>query len=159
MILSSCGNYRLISQCTGDHTYYVVLSMVVLPLYYLAMLQFQTMAQARQSVVVVDGTWNVVASQSKFILALIASFVGECHPGVLLVCVQVRSMVYLLELLNLKQANQLTTSCGNAGCRALSACDDPLWKEFLKYLVNECYSTRWSANRGCKRILCGGCCL
>ena len=37
-------------------------------------------SQARQSVVVIDGMWIVVATQCKFMLAFLASMFGSCYP-------------------------------------------------------------------------------
>ena len=37
-------------------------------------------SQARQSVVVIDGMWIIVATQCKFVLAFLASAFGDCYP-------------------------------------------------------------------------------
>jgi len=51
--------------------------------------------QAHQSVVVVDGSWTFLATQSKFFLAVIASTFGDCYPIIMLSCV---AGVMLLQL-------------------------------------------------------------
>eukprot|EP01043_Picozoa_sp_COSAG02_P002171 COSAG02_NODE_49_length_45106_cov_298.436177_28_plen_339_part_00 len=67
--------------CWGsEHLQYVAGVMVLLVPYYLATLHLQLVAQKRQSVVAVDGMWTVVASQTKFFLAVVASAFGDCHP-------------------------------------------------------------------------------
>ena len=67
--------------CWGSkHLQYVVAVMVLIVPFYVATLHFQLVAQKRQSVVAIDGMWTVVATQTKFFLAIVASAFGDCHP-------------------------------------------------------------------------------
>ena len=89
------------TQCwESTHLGYLLVVMVLLPPYYLATLNLQLAAQviaqrlsvpilalncllgsqARQSVVVIDGMWIIVATQCKFMLAFLASAFGGCYP-------------------------------------------------------------------------------
>eukprot|EP01044_Picomonas_judraskeda_P018697 COSAG03_NODE_3771_length_1837_cov_1.338895_3_plen_199_part_00 len=63
---------------SGSHRNFMLLAMLVLVPYYAACLQFQAEAFSRSSVAPIDGTWNIVATQSKFMLAIIASSFGGC---------------------------------------------------------------------------------
>jgi hypothetical protein len=68
-------------QCWGgQHRSYIVAVLALLVPYYVAALELQRSAQARQTVVKIDGGWLVVTMQSKFLLAVIASSFGECFP-------------------------------------------------------------------------------
>ena len=69
------------TKCWGaQHLTYVVAVMILLVPYYLATLHLQLDALKRQSVIAIDGMWAVVASQTKFFLAVVASSYGDCHP-------------------------------------------------------------------------------
>ena len=73
--------------CWGsEHLQYVAAVMVLLVPYYLATLHLQLVAQKRQSVVAVDGMWTIAASQAKFLLAVVASAFGDCHPLMCAIC-------------------------------------------------------------------------
>ena len=61
-----------------SHRTSALVAMFALVPYYVACLQFQAEAFARSSVAPIDGTWNIVATQSKFMLAIIASNFGGC---------------------------------------------------------------------------------
>lgn len=82
----------------GKHTAYVLTTMLLIVPYYLATLDLQTKAQARLSVVAIDGVWNVVALQTKFLLSAIASNFGTCFPRVMVVCVEVAVVSQLFML-------------------------------------------------------------
>eukprot|EP01046_Picozoa_sp_COSAG06_P036627 COSAG06_NODE_4057_length_4617_cov_7.820496_1_plen_523_part_10 len=81
---------------SGQHRAYLAVAIVLLCPYYLACLHLQVSAYARQSVVAIDGGWSIIATQSKFILAVIASSFGGCYPIVMVVSVQ---MVVISQLL------------------------------------------------------------
>ena len=63
---------------SDSHRNFMLVAMLFLVPYYAACLQFQAEAFSRSSVAPVDGTWNIVATQSKFMLAIIASSFGGC---------------------------------------------------------------------------------
>jgi hypothetical protein len=74
-------------QCwESQHRSYIVAVLTLLVPYYVAALELQRSAQARQTVVRIDGGWLVVTIQSKFLLAVIASSFGECFPIVSTAC-------------------------------------------------------------------------
>ena len=64
----------------GEHRAYISLVIILLVPYYMATLELQSAAQARQSVCKIDGGWSVVSTQSKFMLAFVASSFGSCYP-------------------------------------------------------------------------------
>lgn len=64
----------------GEHRAYICLVILLLVPYYMATLELQSAAQARQSVCKIDGGWSVVSTQSKFMLAFVASSFGSCYP-------------------------------------------------------------------------------
>ena len=61
---------------SAEHRWYLVAVLMMIMPYYLACLQLQATANARQSVLVIDGAWSVLSIQAKFILAVIASSFG-----------------------------------------------------------------------------------
>eukprot|EP01043_Picozoa_sp_COSAG02_P011098 COSAG02_NODE_403_length_23058_cov_12.124134_15_plen_849_part_00 len=83
---------------SGRHRAYLGVAIVLLFPYYVACLQLQVTGYARQSVVIVDGTWSIIATQSKFILAVVASSFGDCYPIVMAVSVQAVVLSQLLLL-------------------------------------------------------------
>ena len=56
---------------------------------HLCLLTVFALMQARQSVIVIDGVWNVASTQLKFILAIIASSAGGCYPIVMVASVEI----------------------------------------------------------------------
>jgi hypothetical protein len=72
---------------TGEHRGYIAVVLFLLVPFYFTALHQQTLAHAEQSVVIIDGGWNVVSTQSKFLLAITASIFGNCFPIVTLVSV------------------------------------------------------------------------
>jgi hypothetical protein len=111
-------------QCYGSqHRIYIGTVLVMLMPYYVAALELQRSAQARQTVVTIDGGWLVVTMQSKVLLAVIASSFGDCFPIVsaahaffifalfadaLSLCVSIQVMVASVEVVVLAQ---LIMSC------------------------------------------------
>eukprot|EP01043_Picozoa_sp_COSAG02_P028713 COSAG02_NODE_1753_length_11053_cov_5.509129_7_plen_903_part_00 len=93
-------NDPTISCWHSEHAMYVTIAMVLLPLYYIAILTHQGRSQARQSVLIIDGMWAVGANQSKFLLALLSSMIGTCYPHVLLLCVEVVVLCQLAVMLS-----------------------------------------------------------
>ena len=47
------------------------------------------LVQKRQSVIIIDGVWNMIAAQFKFSMAIVASSFGGCHPIVVIVSQQI----------------------------------------------------------------------
>ena len=68
--------------------YYVAPVMVFLAPYYILCVDLQSASQAKQSIVVIDRICGIVSFQSKFILAFIASTVGDCYPWVMVGAVE-----------------------------------------------------------------------
>ena len=96
---AQCLDHDPSMQCWGDdHRVYIAAVMVLLLPYYAATLHLQASAQARQSVVKIDGGWTVVSGQFKFMLAIIASSFGGCYPIVMVVSVEVAVLTQLLML-------------------------------------------------------------
>eukprot|EP01043_Picozoa_sp_COSAG02_P048930 COSAG02_NODE_4862_length_4889_cov_9.381628_3_plen_898_part_00 len=93
-------NDPMISCWHSEHAMYVTIAMVLLPLYYIAILTYQGRSQTRQSVLIVDGMWAVGANQSKFLLALLSSMIGTCYPHMLLLCVEVVVLCQLAVMLS-----------------------------------------------------------
>jgi hypothetical protein len=81
---------------SGQHRACLAVAIGLLCPYYLACLHLQATAYARQSVVAIDGGWSIIATQSKFILAVIASCFGGCYPIVMAASVQVVVISQLL---------------------------------------------------------------
>ena len=71
-----------------EHRVYLLSVVVLLVPYYLACLQLQVTGRARQSIVAIDGAWSDVSTQSKFMLAVIASSFGGCYPIVMVLSVE-----------------------------------------------------------------------
>ena len=86
-------------QCWGgEHRSYLFFVFFLLVPYYVACLHMQATSQARQSVVKIDGGWSVVSTQTKFMLAIIASTFGGCYPIGMVVCVLIPVLGQLLML-------------------------------------------------------------
>lgn len=81
-----------------SHRTFMLVAMFALAPYYVACLQFQAESFARSSVAPIDGTWNIVATQSKFMLAIIASTFGGCYPIVIVGSVLLMVVLQLLLL-------------------------------------------------------------
>ena len=73
---------------SGEHHGYLTTTIVLLVPYYLACLWMQLESNKTQSVVVINGSWSIVVTQCKFVLAIIASSFGGCYPIVMAVAVQ-----------------------------------------------------------------------
>ena len=78
------------------HLQILVGSACLLVPYYFATLVLQSLVQAQQSVVVVDGSWTFLATQSKFFLAVAASAFGDCYPITMISCIAAVMLVQLL---------------------------------------------------------------
>ena len=78
------------------HLQLLVVSACLLVPYYFATLALQSLVQAQQSVVVVDGSWTFLATQSKLFLAVAASAFGDCYPITVICCVAATMLVQLL---------------------------------------------------------------
>ena len=76
---------------------YVAPVMVFLAPYYSACIHLQSKSQAKQSIVIIDQVCGIVSFQFKFILAFIASSVGDCYPWVMVASIEV-SVVFQLIL-------------------------------------------------------------
>ena len=79
-----------------EHIAHVLVVMVVLTSYYMAALYLRTEAQAKSSAVILDGVYCIVIFQLKFVLAIVATVFGDCHPLVIVVTVEVIVLSMLL---------------------------------------------------------------
>ena len=83
---------------SSRHQGYLAIVIVLLVPYYLACLYLQATAYERQSALTIDGSWSIIATQAKFMLAIIASSFGDCFPTVMVVSVQLVVVSQLLLL-------------------------------------------------------------
>ena len=61
---------------SSRHKGYLAFVIVLLVPYYLACLLLQATAYERQSALTIYGSWSIIATQAKFMLAIIASSFG-----------------------------------------------------------------------------------
>jgi len=85
--------------CWGDtHLLaYVMPVMIFLAPYYIACIDFQSNSQAKQSIVIIDRVCGIVSFQFKFILAFIASALGDCYPWIMVASIEL-SVIFQLVL-------------------------------------------------------------
>eukprot|EP01043_Picozoa_sp_COSAG02_P028375 COSAG02_NODE_1717_length_11210_cov_6.149401_2_plen_1527_part_00 len=96
------------------HLQYVLLAGCLLVAYYFATLALQSLVQAHQSVVVVDGSWTFLATQSRFFLAVMASAYGNCYPTAMVSCIAAVMLVQLL-LVGVTYSSVLTINSVRVG--------------------------------------------
>ena len=83
--------------CWGEEhlLLYVAPVMIVLAPYYIACVDFQSSSQAKQSIVVIDRVCGIVSFQFKFMLAFIASAMGDCYPWVMVASIEIAVLFQL----------------------------------------------------------------
>jgi hypothetical protein len=75
---------------------YVAPVMIFLAPYYIACIDFQSSSQAKQSIVIIDRVCGIVSFQFKFILAFIASAVGDCYPWIMVASIEISVLFQLI---------------------------------------------------------------
>ena len=94
---ASCMDGRPDVECWSDvHLWYVLAVFLFLVPYFVGGAQLRTEAQKQTSTVVIDGLFSILAFQIKFLLAVISSGFGGCHPWLVLFAAEASIVVMLI---------------------------------------------------------------
>ena len=94
---ASCMDGRPDVECWSDvHLWYVLAVFLFLVPYFVGGAQLRTEAQKQTSTVVIDGLFSILAFQIKFLLAVISSGFGGCHPWLVLIAAEASIVVMLI---------------------------------------------------------------
>ena len=113
---ASCMDGRPDVECWGDtHMWHVLGVFLFLVPYYIGGAKLRTEAQKQTSTVVIDSIFSVLAFQLKFLLAVIASGFGSCHPWMLVVSVEMSVLVMLVVVRRRRFSNTIQLTALRVG--------------------------------------------